>query len=77
MQCLTSPSLGKLLSKTNGSNELLAQSVGELKKKGLYEFHYRHLGSFAYVGDNKAVLEVPVFGKTSSVLCVVKFILKT
>ena len=53
--------LGKLLSKTNG-NELLVDSEEELKNKGLNEFEYRHLGSFAYVGDNKAVLEVPIFG---------------
>lgn len=53
---------GKLLSKTNG-NELLSNTEQELKKKGLHEFHYRHLGSFAYVGDNKAVFEVPIFGK--------------
>lgn len=55
---------GKLLSKTNGK-ELLTNTEQELKMKGLHEFHYRHLGSFAYVGNNNAVLEVPIFGKKS------------
>lgn len=59
-------SVGKLLSKTNGSPELLGDPTDALKSRGVYQFHYRHLGSFAYVGDNKAVLEVPVFGKTDS-----------
>ena len=47
------------MSKTNGN--ILSQDVKELEKK-LKPFEYRHLGSFAYVGDNKAVLEVPLIG---------------
>lgn len=53
--------LGRLLSQTNG--EVLTQSKAELEKKGLAPFEYHHLGSFAYVGDNKAVLQVPIFGE--------------
>jgi NADH:ubiquinone reductase (non-electrogenic) len=53
--------LGELLSKTNG-NELLTESEDVLDSRGLHKFKYRHLGSFAYVGDNQAVLEIPIFG---------------
>ena len=53
--------LGDLLSRTNG--EIVKQSTGELEKKGVKAFNYRHLGSFAYVGDNKAVLQLPIIGK--------------
>lgn len=52
--------LGELLSKTNGDN--LSQSSEDLEKRGVAPFEYRHLGSFAYVGDNRAVLQVPIFG---------------
>ncbi len=59
--------LGRLLSQTNG--ELLTQDTDELEKKGLAPFKYHHLGSFAYVGDNKAVLQVPIFGKLVYTVC--------
>ena len=52
--------LGDLLSRTNG--DILSETAGDLEKKGLAPFKYRHLGSFAYVGDNRAVLQVPIFG---------------
>jgi NADH dehydrogenase FAD-containing subunit len=39
------------------------QSTSELEKKGVKAFNYRHLGSFAYVGDNKAVLQLPIIGE--------------
>jgi len=55
--------LGELLSKTNGDN--LSQSSEDLEKRGVAPFEYRHLGSFAYVGDNRAVLQVPIFGTLS------------
>ena len=29
---------------------------------GVSPFEYKHLGSFAYVGDNRAVLQLPVIG---------------
>ena len=53
--------LGDLLSRTNG--EIMKQSTSELEKEGVKAFNYRHLGSFAYVGDNKAVLQLPIIGK--------------
>ena len=52
--------LGDLLSRTNG--DILSETAEDLEKKGLAPFKYRHLGSFAYVGDNRAVLQVPIFG---------------
>ena len=52
--------LGHLLTITNG--DFTKQSVQELQKNGIKPFEYRHLGSFAYVGDNKAVLKMPVLG---------------
>ena len=52
--------LGELLSSTNG--EITKQSVAELEKERVKPFKYRHLGSFAYVGDNKAVLQLPLIG---------------
>ena len=52
--------LGHLLTTTNG--DITKQSVQELQKNGIKPFKYRHLGSFAYVGDNKAVLKMPVLG---------------
>ena len=56
--------LGCLLSNTNG--EITKQNTEELEKEKIKPFSYRHLGSFAYVGDNKAVLQLPLIGK----LCV-------
>ena len=38
------------------------QSIQELQKAAVKPFEYRHLGSFAYVGDNKAVLKMPIIG---------------
>ena len=35
----------------------------KLEATGVTPFHYKHLGSFAYVGDNKAVLQMPIIGK--------------
>ena len=52
--------LGDLLSRTNG--EITKQSTSELEKEGVKTFNYRHLGSFAYIGDNKAVLQLPIIG---------------
>ena len=54
--------LGSLLSYTNG--EIVAQTTQELEKKKLKPFKYHHLGSFAYVGDNRAVLQLPIIGIT-------------
>ena len=56
--------LGDLLSNTNG--EIAKESVDELEKKRIKPFAYRHLGSFAYVGDNKAVLQLPLIGKINT-----------
>ena len=53
--------LGKLLSSSNG--EVVSQSVRELEASRISPFKYRHLGSFAYVGDNKAVLQLPIIGE--------------
>ena len=52
--------LSELLSRTNG--DVCSQPVTSLEAKGLSPFKYRHLGSFAYVGDNKAVLQLPIIG---------------
>ena len=56
--------VARLLNKTNG--EVTSDCVEELEKKSLKPFEYKHLGSFAYIGDNKAVLELPIVGQ----LCV-------
>lgn len=53
--------LGELLSERNG--EVVKQSVKELESASVPPFKYRHLGSFAYVGDNKAVLQMPIIGE--------------
>lgn len=53
--------LGRLLSNTDG--EIVKQTTAELEKEKVKPFTYRHLGSFAYVGDNKAVLQLPVIGE--------------
>lgn len=55
--------LSELLSRTNG--DVCSQPVTSLEAKGLSPFKYRHLGSFAYVGDNKAVLQLPIIGTLS------------
>ncbi len=52
--------MGNLLSSSNGG--VVSTSEEELEKKGVSPFSYRHLGSFAYVGDNKAVLQLPIIG---------------
>ena len=52
--------LGGLLSNTNGN--IVSQSTSKLEET-MKSFEYHHLGSFAYVGNDKAVLEVPVFGE--------------
>ena len=49
--------LGDLLSRTNGN--IVSVTTEELERKGL-PFKYCHLGSFAFVGDNRAVLQVPI-----------------
>lgn len=62
--------LGNLLSNTNG--EVVSQTTQELETTKLKPFKYRHLGSFAYVGDNRAVLQLPIIGTficTMSCLC--------
>lgn len=51
-----------MLSDSNG--EVVKQPVQELEGGSLSPFKYHHLGSFAYVGDNKAVLQLPIIGKT-------------
>ncbi|XP_046852844.1 external alternative NAD(P)H-ubiquinone oxidoreductase B1, mitochondrial-like [Xenia sp. Carnegie-2017] len=51
--------LAKLFTKIHSSeNE-------DFKDLDLQPFSYRHLGSFAYVGDDKAVLKVPILGTLS------------
>ena len=52
--------LGALLSNTNGN--IVSQTTSKLEET-MKLFEYHHLGSFAYVGNDKAVLEVPVFGE--------------
>ena len=37
--------------------------MSELEASGVSPFKYKHLGSFAYVGDNKAVLQLPIIGE--------------
>ena len=60
LTCLQGEYLGDLLSYTNG--EIVKQTTQELKASKLKPFKYRHLGSFAYVGDNRAVLQLPIIG---------------
>ena len=52
--------LGSLLSYTNG--EIITQTTQELEERKQKPFKYHHLGSFAYVGDNRAVLQLPIIG---------------
>ena len=47
--------LGKLLSRH--ADDLLNDLTDEITP-----FQYNHLGSFAYVGDHRAVLEMPIVG---------------
>lgn len=53
--------LGSFLSSTDG--EVITQTTQELTTMKLKPFKYRHLGSFAYVGDNQAVLQLPIIGR--------------
>ena len=55
--------MGTLLSNTNG--DIVTQSPAKLEDVGVAAFRYRHFGSFAYVGDNKAVLQLPIIGETT------------
>ena len=52
--------LARLLNKTNG--EVIAGTTEALEQRKIAPFKYRHMGSFAYVGDNKAVLQLPLLG---------------
>ena len=52
--------LGRFLSNKDG--EITTQTTQELTAMNLQPFKYRHLGSFAYVGDNQAVLQLPIVG---------------
>ena len=47
---------------SNANGEIVTQTTEELQTARLKPFKYRHLGSFAYVGDNQAVLQLPVIG---------------
>ena len=53
--------LARLLNKTNG--EVVVGATEELEQRKITPFKYRHLGSFAYVGDNRAVLQLPLIGR--------------
>ena len=53
--------LGSLFTELSSKSE----EGQDFKEMGLEPFKYRHLGSFAYVGDDKAVLKVPVIGSLS------------
>ncbi len=55
--------MGTLLSNTNC--DIVTQSPAKLEDVGVAAFRYRHFGSFAYVGDNKAVLQLPIIGETT------------
>ena len=52
--------LANLLSKL--VREVNLESSQDLGTYGAAPFKYRHLGSFAYVGDNRAVLQLPLIG---------------
>ena len=52
--------LANLISKLEGEADI--ESSQDLETQGAKPFKYRHLGSFAYVGDNRAVLELPIIG---------------
>ena len=46
----------------NTQDEVGKEANQDLASLGAQPFTYRHLGSFAYVGDNRAVLELPIIG---------------
>ena len=52
--------LANLICKTR--DEIGKEANQDLASLGAQPFKYRHLGSFAYVGDNRAVLELPIIG---------------
>ena len=52
--------LANLLSKS--VKDIGIEANQDLEAQGAKPFTYRHFGSFAYVGDNRAVLELPVIG---------------
>lgn len=56
--------LGKHLTQL-ASQDVPSNANDDFKTMGLAPFSYRHLGSFAYVGDDKAVLKVPFLGSMS------------
>lgn len=57
---------GKYLAKLISNKQQFITDEGDqkdLKNTGVVEpFHYHHFGSFAYVGDNRAVLQLPIIG---------------
>lgn len=50
---------GKYLGKLFSENQ---DNISRKDMNGVEPFRYNHLGSFAYVGDNRAVLELPLLG---------------
>lgn len=50
-----------MLCSTDG--EVVKPSLAEMEERNIAPFKYHHLGSFAYVGDNKAVLQLPIIGE--------------
>lgn len=50
---------GKYLAKLLNKNE---EQIANRQLRDVDPFQYNHLGSFAYVGDNRAVLELPLLG---------------
>lgn len=47
---------------TKAGEDIGVEANQDLGAQGAEAFSYRHLGSFAYVGDNRAVLELPILG---------------
>jgi hypothetical protein len=53
---------GKYLGQIFSQHSDIIGSASNLSELGVKQFEYNHMGMFAYIGDDKAVLQFPVIG---------------
>ena len=53
---------GKYLGKLFSQHPDIIGESSNLSEQGVKQFEYNHMGMFAYIGDDKAVLQFPVIG---------------
>ncbi|XP_028392983.1 external alternative NAD(P)H-ubiquinone oxidoreductase B1, mitochondrial-like [Dendronephthya gigantea] len=53
---------GKYLGKLFSQHSDIIGEQSNLSERGVEQFEYNHMGMFAYIGDDKAVLQFPIIG---------------